>query len=49
MVHPGFPGKGWDDFNCTEDRERELEVLCGPVLMRGLLHRGLSLATLHDI
>ena len=32
MVHPGRTGAGWDDFNRSETRRAELEVLCDPLL-----------------
>ena len=28
MTHPGFRGDSWDTFNCADDREIEMNVLC---------------------
>lgn len=28
MVHPGYPAATWDDFNCSSEREKELQVMC---------------------
>lgn len=30
MVHPGYVGTGWDDFNQSSDREDELHALLTP-------------------
>jgi predicted glycoside hydrolase/deacetylase ChbG (UPF0249 family) len=30
MVHPGLKGNSWDHFNCSTNRQLEMEVLCDP-------------------
>lgn len=41
MCHPGYPGKGWDDFNRSQDRLVELRVLQEPSVEEALIQRGL--------
>jgi len=50
MTHPGFPNTAtkaedcWDDFDRSEDRQLELDVLCDPALADLLLGAGVVLA-----
>ena len=40
MVHPGFIGSGWDAFNASPERERELEaMMTSQADMLAMLHR----------
>jgi len=49
MVHPGYKGNSWDEFNCSEDREHELQLLTSSQLKQFLADHNIQLCTMQAI
>ncbi|KAK0140370.1 Carbohydrate deacetylase [Merluccius polli] len=57
MVHPGYPslpgrggcGEGPDEFSCSPDRQRELEVLSDPSLLELYAQEEVQLCSFRDL
>jgi predicted glycoside hydrolase/deacetylase ChbG (UPF0249 family) len=49
MCHPGFPGKSWDDFNTSTDREHEMEIMCDNHVKETLATSLVQLSSFEDL
>ena len=49
MVHPGYAGEQWDDFNCSTERELELDLLKSEDVKELICEEGFNLGSFEDL